>query len=335
MTKLTPETLWSMEDKELLKVLDKGLLDHKSKEVRFYAPSFMYYKTSNFCSSPKDFPTISVTGKGCGLKCKHCGGLVLETMYPANSPETLFKLCSKLKREGAKGCLISGGCLPNGSVPLKSYAETIKRVKSELGLIMFVHSGIINFTSASALADAGVDAVLIDIVGSSETIREIYNLDVTVRSYESSLKALDRASVAYVPHVVAGLHYGTLKGELNALRMISRHKPSALVIIAFMAIRGTQMADVEPPTPENIVRVIAIARSMFADIPLVLGCMRPKGTHRTETDILALKAGVDGIAFPSERTVQYAVSNGYAVSFSPLCCSQIYVDIARHKESNN
>ncbi|PIU58625.1 radical SAM protein, partial [Candidatus Bathyarchaeota archaeon CG07_land_8_20_14_0_80_47_9] len=110
------------------------------KKIHFYAPSFMYYKTRYYCSSAMDFPTISVTGKGCGLKCKHCGGRVLETMYPAETPEKLFELCAQLKRNGALGCLISGGCLPDGTVPLAGFVEAIGKVKRELGLTVFVHT---------------------------------------------------------------------------------------------------------------------------------------------------------------------------------------------------
>ena len=41
-----------------------------------------------------------------------------------------------------------------------------------------------------------------------------------------------------------------------------------------------------------------------------MGCMRPKGSMRGETDVLALKAGVDAIAFPSEEAVKYAAKHG-------------------------
>jgi uncharacterized radical SAM superfamily protein len=34
--------------------------------------------------------------------------------------------------------------------------------------------------------------------------------------------------------------------------------------------------------------------------------MRPKGKHRAETDTLAIKAGVDAIAFPAEEAIEYA-----------------------------
>ncbi|MEM2394210.1 MAG: radical SAM protein [Candidatus Bathyarchaeia archaeon] len=322
----SPEEVWRMPEAELLKFLDSDKLLPKPRRVHFYAPSFMYYRTGYFCSSSKDFPTISVTGQGCALKCKHCGGKVLQTMHPAKSPEELYLLCSKLKSMGAVGCLISGGCLPDGSVPLEGFVDAIKRVKSELGLTVFAHVGIINFERARRLREAGVDAALIDIIGADETIREIYKLNVAVKDYDNSLEALSHAGLNFVPHVVVGLHYGKLKGEMYALRMIAKYAPSALVIIAFMPIRGTELAGVEPPKPTDIAKVLAAARLMFPEKPIVLGCMRPKGKHRAETDILALKAGVNAIAFPAEEAIKYAEKNGYAFRFSSFCCSQIYRD---------
>src|SRR3990172_12450594 len=98
--------------------------------------------------------------------------------------------------------------------------------------------------------------------------------------------------------------------------MIQKVKPSALVIIAFMPIHGTAMAKVAPPQPVDIAKVAAMARLMFPETPLVLGCMRPKGASRGETDVLGLKAGVDAVAFPSEAAVDYAKSKGYGTVFS-------------------
>ncbi|MGB9756479.1 MAG: hypothetical protein ACPLVJ_01695, partial [Candidatus Bathyarchaeales archaeon] len=83
MAQISPETVWKMGEKQLVNLLDANLLSSKNKRIHFYAPSFMYYKTSYYCSSPMAFPTISITGKGCALQCKHCGGKVLETMHSA------------------------------------------------------------------------------------------------------------------------------------------------------------------------------------------------------------------------------------------------------------
>lgn len=324
------ERLLHADDRELGEVLTRARnISWKNfgKQIRFYAPSFAYYKTRYFRSSPTTFPTISVTGSSCTLKCKHCGGKVLETMLSAINPKELINLCNDLKSKGCVGCLISGGCLPDGSVPLGRFTDAISKIKRDLGLTVLVHTGIINPSTAKGLKKAGVDAALIDIIGSDETIREIYQLNARVDDYERSLRALRESDIPIVPHVLVGLHYGRLKGELQALKMISKYSPSAVVMIAFMPIRGTPMEYVVPPAPKEIVKVLVTARLMLPNTPLALGCMRPKGEHRIETDMLAVRAGVNAIAFPVLEAIQLAESMGLKVTFSSLCCSQVFREI--------
>lgn len=312
---------------QALPMAQKASWSNFGKKIRFYAPSFVYYKTQYYCSSSNAFPSISVTGSSCALKCKHCGGIVLNTMYPATTPQRLVTLCRELKEKGAVGCLISGGCSPDGSVPLDRFIDAVAEIKKELGLTIVVHTGVISRETADQLKKAGVDAALIDIIGSDETLREIYHLNARVADYEESLANLASVGIPFVPHVLVGLHYGKLRGELQALRMISRYTPSAVIVISFMPIYGTVMESVTPPKPLDIGKVILTARLMMPKVPLVLGCMRPKGRHKNETDKLAVKAGVNAIAFPAEDAVKLATQMGYQISFSSVCCSQIYADI--------
>jgi uncharacterized radical SAM superfamily protein len=253
-------------------------------------------------------------------------------MYPAYTPKELVNLCKTLKQQGAIGCLISGGCLPDGSIPLDNFIDALAQIKKEFGFTISVHTGIITPSIAKRLAAANVDSALIDVIGSNETIKEIYRLNVTVEDYEKSLKALYEAKIPLVPHVLVGLHYGKLKGEIKALEMISKYSPSAVIIIAFMPIRGTFMENVAPPLPEDIAKILVIARFMMPNTPIVLGCMRPKGLHRVQTDMFAINIGVNAIAFPSVEAIKLAESKGYEISFSSLCCSQIYANITNSKK---
>jgi hypothetical protein len=327
MTNLDAETVWRMLKKELVSLIEEGNFPNRTGKIRFYAPSFVYYKSKYFRSPPNAFPSISITGSSCALKCKHCNGKVLDTMISARTPKELFDVCAKLKNSGAVGCLVSGGCLPDGSVPIDNFVDTIAQIKKKLGLTVIVHTGVVDFSTAKRLKAAGVDAALIDIIGSDETIREVYHLDVSVEDYERSLSAFHQVGIPFVPHVLVGLHYGELKGELEALKIISRYSPSAVIIIAFMPIRGTPMEKVIPPEPEEIVRILLSTRLLMRETPLVLGCMRPKGKHRINTDMLAVRAGVDAIAFPVKEAIQLAESMKLETSFSPLCCSQIFEDM--------
>ena len=324
------ENLLHADDRELEEALARARkISWKNfgKQIGFYAPSFSYYKTKYLHSSPTTFPTISVTGSSCALKCKHCNGKVLETMLPATSPKELIATCRDLKDKGCIGCLISGGCLPDGSVPLDRFVDAIAKIKRDVGLTILVHTGIVKSSTARALKKAGVDAALVDVIGSNETIREIYQLDATVDDYDRSLRALHKTGIPTVPHVLVGLHYGKLKGELKALEMISKYSPSAVIIIAFMPVRDTPMEKVVPPAPKEIVKMLITARLMLPETPIALGCMRPKGEHRIKTDMLAVRAGVNAIAFPVEEAINLAESMRLGVTFSSFCCSQVFRDI--------
>jgi uncharacterized radical SAM superfamily protein len=299
---------------------------HFGRNIHFYAPGFTYYKTEHFRTCSTTFPSISLTGPSCSLKCKHCDGVVLNTMYPANSPGKLVELCRELKSRGAVGCLVSGGCAVDGSMPIDRFTNALAAVKREVELSLVVHTGLIGEGAAQRLKEAGIDAALIDVIGSDETIKEICNLDVGVEDYEESLRSLSETGIPVVPHVLVGLHYGALKGELDALDMIARHNPSAVIVIAFFPIRGTAMEKTAPPPPSDITRVLVAARLKMPSTPLALGCMRPKGAHRAETDVLAVKMGVNAIAFPAKEAVEAAERFGYSISFSPTCCSQIFRD---------
>ena len=292
------------------------------KRIHFYSPSF-----SNKKSSHNSFPSISITGNACSLKCLHCQGIVLKTMISAPTPEKLIEVCTNLKDKGGVGCLISGGCTPAGIVPIEKFIDAITLVKKKLGLTVVVHTGIIDEETAQKLKTAGIDAAMIDIIGSDETLQEVYHVKSRVAAFDTSMKALSDAGIPLIPHILVGLHFGELKGEANALKIISKYNPAAVIVISFFPIKGTAMEKVAPPTPEDIARVITAARSMMPKIPLVLGCMRPSGQHRAKTDTYAVKAGVNAIAFPSEEAIKLAEEMRLETSYSPECCSLIYRDI--------
>jgi len=248
-------------------------------------------------------------------------------MIPVSSSGELISLSHNLKKEGSLGFLLSGGCLQDGSVPIDRFLDAIAEIKRELQLTIFVHTGLIDLKTARKMKRSGVDGVLIDVIGSDETIREVYNLKgVTVQDYERSLAALHRSGVPVIPHILLGLHYGRISGEYQALDMVSRYSPSALVIIVLRPIRGTPMEAVSPPSPREVARFIVVARLTLKQTPLILGCVRPLGRHKAETDRLAVLAGVNGLVFPSAEGLKTAERLGLETSFSGYCCAHAFLD---------
>jgi len=251
-------------------------------------------------------------------------------MLSATTPKQLMTLCRKLKTAGAVGCLISGGCNPEGFVPLEDFTQTIAQIKRELNFNLAVHIGLIQDAElAKELKEAGIDSALLDVMGAAESLKEIYHLDLTLADVERSLRTMHAAGLPLVPHILVGLHRGKLLGEFKAVELVARYKPRAVVIITLIPLDGTPMWNMSPPTPEDVINVLTYARRLLPSTPLALGCARPLREHRVKTDCLAVEAGVNAIAFPSEAAVELAGNLGLKVKFSCLCCAQIHSDITR------
>jgi hypothetical protein len=63
------------------------------------------------------------------------------------------------------------------------------------------------------------------------------------------------------------------------------------------------------------------AREALPDIPVLLGCARPPGRAKVEIDTYAVMAGLNGLAHPSDGTVELAARLGRSVKVTPACCS--------------
>ena len=160
----------------------------------------------------------------------------------------------------------------------------------------------------------------LDIIGSADTIREVYHLERPVADFEASLAALCESGMRVVPHIVIGLHYGRLEGEAVALAICARHAIEALVLVVVMPFYA-RPGTFATPAPEAAARVFVDARARLPDRPVLLGCARPAGLHKRATDAYAVMAGLDGIAFPAEGAVTLARAIGRPVEQQHACCS--------------
>lgn len=291
------------------------------RKINFYAPGLKRYETSELSQkNANSFVPVSITGSECALNCDHCNGELLRFMRPAKTPERFLQVCQGLARNGTKGILISGGCDTAGRVPLTEFFDVIKTVKQDLKLNVKVHTGLVDKEMAEGLKYAGIDAALIDIIGSDRTIRDVYHLDATPLDYEQSLANLNAHDIPVVPHIVIGLHYGKIVGEENAIAMLSRYGIKNLVLVILTPLLDTKMKGVTPPSLEDVKGFFQKVRSALPEAQIVLGCARPMGEYKVQVDKLAIDSALDGIAFPAEGIVSYAKANDLEPVFIEACC---------------
>ena len=292
-------------------------------EITFYLPGMFRY---NGISGK--YPAVSITGEFCALRCEHCRGSLLKTMPDAASPHRLLELCRGFKRKGHHGVLISGGCDERGHLPWKVFVEAIARVKQETGLYITVHCGLVDRDEAGLLKEAGVDQALLDVIGDDDTYRTIYHVDFGVSEIARSMGALHDAGLDMVPHVVCGLHYGEMRGEKKALDMIASFEVPQVVIVALMPPSAEGGAAFHSPSAREVADVIAEARIKMPDARVSLGCARKRGT--TDMELMAIRAGVNRIAIPSDEAVSLALELGLKARYQRTCCS-VSLDVASEK----
>ncbi len=291
-------------------------------EILFYSPtSYPYRVNEHAVLNPYGFVSLSVTGDVCSLRCEHCMGRYLSGMQPATTPEELLRRAQIAKVNGGTGLLVSGGSDPQGRVPLREFGEAIRIIKTQLEMQVVVHTGLLDEATADILQKAHIDAAMLDVIGDDRTAQEVYHLSDGTERTKQSLRFLQERHIPTVPHVLVGLNRGEIVGELSALDMIAKRKPAAVVIIVLNPLQHTSMSDVRPPSPETVGRVITIARLGLEATPLLLGCARPIGAHKIETDRMAILGGVNGIAYVSQEGVKLAEELGLTPKFIDECCS--------------
>jgi len=293
------------------------------RAIRFSTPTFKAYSSCDLEGCGKNsFPAFSVTAGGCALDCDHCQAKILEPMLPATSPEMLERKVRDLAAtQELQGFLLSGGSNRRNEIRYERYYPVIERLKRDYPrLRIAIHSALLDAPRARAMADAGVDTAMMDVIGAQETIREVYHLERPVADFEATLEALCATTMEVVPHIVIGLHYGRLLGEAAALDIVSRHRVHSLVLVVIMPFYAKPGTFVTPGTAD-VGRIFLEARKRIPDQQVLLGCARPAGMHRRVTDAYAVMAGLDGIAFPADGAVAVAHAIGRPADQQHACCS--------------
>ncbi|MBI4963431.1 MAG: radical SAM protein [Desulfomonile tiedjei] len=267
------------------------------------------------------YRAVSITGNRCELDCEHCKGTLLKTMPHAEDSRSLLRLGLEAAARGDFGLLVTGGCDEQGRLPWKGFLQAIRLLKARTDLTITVHSGQVDSETAAALKESGVDQALVDVIGDDATAREVYHLAGGVRSIQETLDALAAAELEIVPHVLYGLYYGKERGEQAALEILKQYPLNKYVVVVVVPKKGTPMSDISVPSPSRVAAFLAEARLKLPNLKASLGCARPRGHYGRALDVLAVKAGVNSLALPSDRALEEAQVRGLDVVYKETCCS--------------
>lgn len=310
-------------DIELVEQLEEDAVAAIARPIRFSTPTFKSYNSEDVKGCGKNsFPAFSVTGGACALDCDHCQAKILEPMIPATTPEMLDrKVRDLILLQDLRGFLLSGGSNRRNEIKYEKYYPVIERLKRDFPYLKIaIHSALLDAQRAKLMESAGVDTAMMDVIGSADTINDVYHLDRPVADFESTLAALCGTQMKIVPHIVVGLHYGRILGEGAALQICARHDIESLVLVVLMPFFGREGKFITPDS-HAVGRIFLEARRRLPDKQVLLGCARPAGMHRRVVDAYAVMAGLDGIAFPADGAVQTCQAVGRTYFQEHACCS--------------
>ena len=272
-------------DPALVAEMERNAPAMLDRPIRFSTPTFKEYRSDELDGCGKNsFPAFSITAGGCALMCDHCQASILEPMIPATSPDMLDrKVRDLVLLQDLQGFLLSGGSNRRNEIAYERFYPVVEGLKRDFPhLKIAIHSALLDERRARLMESAGVDTAMMDVIGAQETIERVYHLDRPVDDFEATLAALCSTSMEVVPHIVAGLQYGRLLGEANALDICSRYGIHALVLVVIMPFyaragnlrdaghRGGRPAVPRCPAPDR--RASGIAR------------LRPAGRHAQAGD---------------------------------------------------
>ena len=276
---------------------------------------------------------LSVTGKECRLNCKHCGGFYLGSMKkpadaftaPKNSLDNDVEGNYTFSAESSaySSMLVSGGCNPDGAVPLCEHIDELKKLK-EAGFRLNLHTGLIPIKYIPEVASLA-DVISFDFITHDETIREVYgsikDIDDSNHSDKKSflkkpknepknwVKGNDyiktyielKKWAEVVPHITIGLWGGQIAGEFSAVDKLNELGCEKIVFLVFMPTKGTFYEDRKPPGLSEVEKVFLHTRKVFPDLELGLGCMHPRGVYKYDLEMIAFKYDFSSYVNPSKR----------------------------------
>ncbi len=265
-----------------------------------------------------DYPTqtesITLTGQSCALNCAHCGGHYLKGMRTVGEIKIHGDLNSSYPFRSA---LVSGGCTAEGKVPFAQHLEFLHKLKQDIRLNF--HVGLLD-RDEIALLKGLADVVSFDFVADRATIHEVYGLEQGPEDYRRVYLGL-REVVPVMPHLTLGLKGGEWCGEEKALDVLQELGFEGLIFNVFIPTPGTRYAQRQPLPVEEVVRFLAQARIRFPNVPLALGCMRPKGRYRLVLDEAAVALGINRLVIPTPGARRVADELGLRVIRGEECCA--------------
>ncbi|MCL4385786.1 MAG: hypothetical protein M1326_05670 [Cyanobacteria bacterium] len=297
------------------------------KELIFAVPGSKVFISKYYRNIPSSFLNISLTGSSCELQCRHCKGILLKDMIDGRGKNNLNEILEKYGQERVKGFLLSGGFDKNGLLHInEDILNDIKSIKTKMGskIKIYIHAGFVDRVMAIKLKESLADGILVNVISSNKAIKNIYNLkDKSPEDYYYSIGRLKENGLKVSAHFIIGINNGRISEEFKSIEKITGLGVDSIVFVILkklskeMDIAGLKFKN------EELLDLIKYAKKLNPGIPITFGCAKPPGAEVEKLEIEIIKLGIDALAFPSEKSIEFALENNIKFKFVEECCAML------------
>ncbi len=227
-----------------------------------------------------------------------------------------MKIAEYYAERGAVGLLISGGFTREGKLPFKPFIKTIEEIKKKHGLIISVHTGLVDKEEAIMLKEAGVDIIDYELVLDNTIIKNMKHLNKTINDYIDSYEILLKYGPPYIaPHILVGLNNGEITWEYEAVDYLAESNPYMVILLIHIPTPNTPLHSSKTIDMEEFIDYVKYVRRRIKG-EISLGCMRPPGLKKIlDPKLIELKL-IDRIVNPRPETIRR-----FNLKTVPTCCS--------------
>ena len=307
--------------------MKKNEKDQTYRELVFAVPGSKVFISKYYRNTPNSFLNVSLTGSKCELLCKHCRGILLKDMINVKYNCNLIEILQKYGDETIRGILISGGFDKEGVLNLSgNILDDVKNIKSKMGskIKIYIHAGFVDNDTAINLKKSGVDGVLVNVIGSENAIRNVYNLEnKNPEDYYNSIATLKKNNLKVSAHVVIGIDNGEISDEFRSVERIIKLGVDSIVFVILKRLsKEISIAELKFED-EELLNLIKYARELNPSVPITFGCAKPAGIKTEQLEIEIIKLGIDVLAFPSDKAIEFALNNNIRFKFVEECCALV------------
>lgn len=223
---------------------------------------------------------LSIKTGGCPEDCAYCAQSVrYQTgvqVHRLLDVEVVVEAARQAKEAGAtRFCMGAAWREVRTNRDFERVLEMVRQVRA-LGLEVCATLGMLTLEQALALKEAGLTAYNHNL----DTSESYYSKVITTRKYEDRLRTLAAARAAGLRLCSGGiLGLGESDEDrialLHTLATMQPH-PESVPINALVPIKGTPLADAEPPSVWEMVRAIATARILMPQSMIRLAAGRER-----------------------------------------------------------